>query len=101
MLARVTGHPEHAPIPPRAFVEVEDNGPGIPVTERTHVFERFYRVPGTKGEGTGLGLAIAREIALRHHSDLILSDGMPHEQDTGCGLKVTLLFAVSLNISVR
>lgn len=96
MLARVTGHPEHAPVPPRAFVEVEDNGPGIPVTERTHVFERFYRVPGTKGEGTGLGLAIAREIALRHHSDLILADGMPHEQDTGCGLKVTLLFAASL-----
>lgn len=80
----------------RPFVEVEDNGPGIPRDEREHVFERFYRMPGTKGEGTGLGLAIAREIAQRHQSDLILSDGMPHEQGDGHGLRVTLLFNASL-----
>ncbi len=76
----------------RAFVEVEDNGPGIPMAERDHVFERFYRMPGTKGEGTGLGLAIAREIAHRHQSELILSDGIRHEDDADCGLRVTLLF---------
>lgn len=80
----------------RPFVEVEDNGPGIPREEREHVFERFYRMPGTKGEGTGLGLAIAREIAHRHQSDLVLSDGMPHEGGRGHGLRVTLLFNASL-----
>ena len=80
----------------RSFVEVEDNGPGIPREEREHVFERFYRMPGTKGEGTGLGLAIAREIAHRHQSDLVLSDGMPHEQGGGHGLRVTLLFNANL-----
>ncbi len=80
----------------RPFVEVEDNGPGIPREEREHVFERFYRMPGTKGEGTGLGLAIAREIAHRHQSDLVLSDGMPHEGGGGHGLRVTLLFNASL-----
>ena len=80
----------------RPFVEVEDNGPGIPREEREHVFERFYRMPGTKGEGTGLGLAIAREIAHRHQSDLVLSDGMPHEQGGGHGLRVTLLFNANL-----
>lgn len=81
------------PVPERAFVEVEDNGPGIPAAEREHVFERFYRMPGTKGEGTGLGLAIAREIARRHQSELVLSDGAAHKDGKGCGLRVTLLFA--------
>jgi two-component system sensor histidine kinase TctE len=50
----------------RAFLEVEDSGPGIPEPEREQVFERFHRVRGTPGEGTGLGLAIVREIAHRH-----------------------------------
>ncbi len=48
------------------FLEVEDNGPGIPEMEREQVFERFYRVRGTPGDGSGLGLAIVREIADRH-----------------------------------
>jgi two-component system sensor histidine kinase TctE len=48
------------------FLEVEDEGPGIPAAERDRVFERFYRVRGTRSEGTGLGLAIVREIAVRH-----------------------------------
>ena len=49
-----------------SFIEVEDNGPGIPEGERAQVFERFYRVRGTSGDGSGLGLAIVREIAHRH-----------------------------------
>lgn len=48
------------------FLEVEDNGPGIPEIERQRVFERFYRIPQTGGVGSGLGLAIAREIAESH-----------------------------------
>jgi len=52
----------------QSFLEVEDNGPGIPESEREHVFERFHRVRGTPGEGTGLGLAIVREIAYRHRA---------------------------------
>ncbi len=50
----------------RAFLEVEDSGPGIPPGERELVFERFHRVKGTTGAGSGLGLAIVREIARRH-----------------------------------
>lgn len=49
-----------------AWLEVEDNGIGIPDSERPRVFERFYRVAGTGGEGCGLGLAIVTEIADRH-----------------------------------
>ena len=46
-----------------AQVVVEDDGPGIPLEHRRHVFERFYRVDGTMASGSGLGLAIARELA--------------------------------------
>jgi len=70
-----------------AFVEVEDDGPGIPRQERARVLERFYRVQGTLGEGNGLGLAIADEIARAHHSHLELQASADNR-----GLKVTLRF---------
>ncbi|MBX9685522.1 MAG: sensor histidine kinase N-terminal domain-containing protein [Candidatus Obscuribacterales bacterium] len=54
---------------------VEDNGPGIPETEREHVFERFYRILGNKQSGSGLGLAIVREIAEIHEASVELKSG--------------------------
>ena len=53
-------------------MEVEDNGPGIALAERGHVFERFYRILGSEVEGSGLGLAIVREIAQRHDAEIDL-----------------------------
>jgi signal transduction histidine kinase len=47
----------------RVWLEVEDDGPGIPADELERVFDRFYRVEGGIAPGTGLGLAIARELA--------------------------------------
>jgi signal transduction histidine kinase len=44
---------------------VEDDGEGIPESERERVFARFYRREND-GDGTGLGLAIVRWIALAH-----------------------------------
>jgi two-component system sensor histidine kinase TctE len=44
-------------------LRVEDNGPGIPDSEKPKIFERFYRAPGSKGPGCGLGLSIVSEIA--------------------------------------
>lgn len=70
----------------RAFLEVEDDGPGVPPAERSRILERFYRVQGTQGEGNGLGLAIAEEIARVHHSHLHLQEGAG-----GRGLNVSLL----------
>ncbi len=70
-----------------AFLEVEDDGPGIPVGERSRVLERFYRSPGTMGEGNGLGLAIADEIAHTHRSHVQLVSG-----HRGSGLKVKIVF---------
>ena len=71
----------------RAFLQVEDDGPGIPPAERSRALERFYRVPGTVGEGNGLGLAIAQEIAHVHGRNLQLEEGV-----NGRGLQVTLTF---------
>ena len=70
-----------------AFVEVEDDGPGIPAAERERVLERFYRVPGTPGTGSGLGLAIVRDIAAGHGASLSLQEGAE-----GRGLRVAITF---------
>jgi two-component system sensor histidine kinase TctE len=56
-------------------LEVEDNGIGIPESERQRVFERFYRITGTQGEGCGLGLSIVAEIAQRHDAMVNISTG--------------------------
>ncbi len=53
-----------------AVLEVEDNGPGIPPSERGRVFERFYRILGSNVEGSGLGLSIVREIAQQHDAQI-------------------------------
>ena len=71
----------------QSFVEVEDDGPGIPAGERARVLERFYRLPGTPGTGSGLGLAIVRDIAAGHGAALVLSDGA-----NGCGCRVAITF---------
>jgi signal transduction histidine kinase len=47
----------------RATLTVADDGPGIPREAWSQVFERFYRLDGTKASGSGLGLAIARDLA--------------------------------------
>ncbi len=70
-----------------AWIEVEDDGPGIPCEEQERVLQRFYRVPGTIGEGNGLGLAIADEIARAHHTQLQLAAGA-----MGRGLRVRVAF---------
>ena len=59
-----------------AIVEVEDNGPGIPESERAQVMERFQRGSNTaQTPGSGLGLAIVREIAATHGAEVRLEAG--------------------------
>ncbi|MFA6960300.1 MAG: HAMP domain-containing sensor histidine kinase [Opitutaceae bacterium] len=55
------------------FLIVSDNGPGIPVEDQTHIFERFYRVDKARtGDSahTGLGLAIAKTIVGNHRGTI-------------------------------
>jgi len=58
-----------------AWLEVEDDGPGIPVEHRLRVRERFMRLPGSPGDGCGLGLAIIDEIARVHDAEFTLDTG--------------------------
>jgi two-component system osmolarity sensor histidine kinase EnvZ len=58
-------------------VHVDDDGPGIPESEREAVFRPFYRLDQARNlddSGTGLGLAIARDIASFHGGDISLSE---------------------------
>jgi two-component system sensor histidine kinase TctE len=57
------------------YLEVEDDGPGIPESERQRVKERFYRRPGSAGLGCGLGLAIVEEIARTHQAVFSIGSG--------------------------
>jgi len=57
------------------YVEVEDDGPGIPEPDRQRVRERFYRAPGSPGIGAGLGLAIVDEIARVHEATFSIGTG--------------------------
>ena len=48
---------------------VADNGPGIPLADQEHIFERFYRVHKHRSRdtgGTGLGLSIVKNIVQAH-----------------------------------
>jgi two-component system OmpR family sensor kinase len=69
------------------WLDVRDTGPGIPESERTRVFDRFYRGTDQAEPGSGLGLAIARRIADRHGAAIGLADGA-----TGSGLKLSVQF---------
>ena len=70
------------------YLEVEDNGIGIPQDSQSRVFERFYRVDKSRSKatgGTGLGLAIVKHIALLHDARIDLQS----QVGTGTTIKVT------------
>jgi two-component system sensor histidine kinase TctE len=73
-----------------AVLQVEDNGPGIPESERELVFQPFYRALGTEVDGSGLGLAIVREIAERQGGSVAIEPTNPRAVSPGTRFSVRL-----------
>jgi signal transduction histidine kinase len=70
-----------------ARIIVRDNGPGIPVEDLPHIFERFYRAEKSRTRskvgGFGLGLSIANWI-VNHHGGRIEVDSTEGSGTTFC-----------------
>lgn len=56
----------------QAKISVKDNGPGIPLDQQSHLFDRYYRsdYEGKQYSGLGLGLYISSEIIKRHSGEI-------------------------------
>jgi len=66
-----------------AIIQVADDGPGVPLADRSRIFDRFTRLDEARARdsgGSGLGLAISREIAQAHGGSLTL---LPQHAQTG------------------
>lgn len=75
------------------YIEVKDNGIGIPMEYQERVFERFYRVDKSRSKetgGTGLGLAIVKHIIVQLHARLEM------DSEEGKGTMMRIVFAKKL-----
>lgn len=74
------------------YVEVIDNGPGIPKEDLPRVFERFYRVDKSRAKGgTGLGLAIVKHIVKIFNGEIYV------DSNIGVGTKFTVKIKKYIN----
>ena len=70
-------------------IGIDDDGPGVPATDRETVFRPFYRrdrPQGGKPGGIGLGLSIARDVVQSHGGDIRLGSS----PEGGLGVRVRL-----------
>ena len=68
---------------------ISDEGPGIAANERTHIFEKFYRIGNEdtrKASGSGLGLYLVAELVHLHHGQVRCQENHPK----GCVFEVIL-----------
>lgn len=74
---------------PAPAVSIRDDAQTIPEAERSHIFDRFYRLLGS-GDGSGLGLSIAKDIAWLHRASIHI------DQDSvdGIGNNIVVTFPV-------
>jgi two-component system sensor histidine kinase KdpD len=55
-------------------LQVMDRGPGFPEKEISLIFNKFYRVEGSKAGGTGLGLSIAKGFTEAHNGSIAVEN---------------------------
>ncbi|MEE4176660.1 MAG: DUF4118 domain-containing protein [Bacteroides sp.] len=53
-----------------AVIEVSDQGPGLPESDLKHIFNKFFRLDGTRTGGLGLGLSIAKGFVEAHNGTI-------------------------------
>jgi signal transduction histidine kinase len=58
------------------FLEVQDDGAGVPPAQRPWLFAAFASTKGQRG--TGLGLAVAQKLAQQHGGTIVHADAQPH-----------------------
>ena len=67
---------------PNVLVEVADNGPGIPDTDKPRIFDMFYTSSANKPvdsrRSLGLGLSLCKSIVNAHGGDISVADARPH-----------------------
>jgi two-component system sensor histidine kinase BaeS len=76
----------------RAIIEFQDSAPGVPMNELERLFDRLYRVEGSRSRvsgGAGLGLAICKNIVEAHEGTI-----SAHPSSLG-GLLIRITFPVS------
>jgi len=78
-----------------AWVEVSDNGPGVPPAMTSQVFEPFFTTKGV-GQGTGLGLSVSLGIAEAHGGTLEL-----RPSDSGACFRLTIPQSADARIELR
>ncbi|RMX06754.1 HAMP domain-containing protein [Pseudothauera nasutitermitis] len=75
------------PTQPMVYLEVADDGPGVPAEQREAIFERFHRVAGTPVRGSGIGLSLVAGIAESHNATIHTGTGLEDR-----GLMVRVIF---------
>ena len=58
------------------FIQVIDNGPGIPDSEMENIFIPFYT---TKEKGSGIGLSLSRQIMRLHNGKISVKSDPGHQ----------------------
>ena len=75
----------------RVYLEVADDGTGVPEAERERIFQRFHRLAeGKQGRGSGIGLSLVAAIARLHRAGIVTGAGLD-----GRGFCVRILFPPS------
>ena len=87
----VAPEPEHR----AATLTISDNGPGIPIDDRPHVFERFYRSDSSRPvAGSGIGLAVVAQLVKAHGGTVQIVDSV-------VGTTITVTFPTAPQLHVR
>jgi len=68
-------------------LQVLDDGPGVAQSDRTRIFDRFFRIVGSNERGSGIGLSLVARIAASHDARIETGSGLE-----GRGFGITVIF---------